>query len=60
MIASIYGIKKHEGVQEKVKEAILNESDKHTLASVLKLLVFGPEKPKKLTMFEKVLRFFKL
>ena len=47
IVASIYGIKKADKAVEHAKEDILKESDKHSIGSVLRMLVFGVEKQEK-------------
>ena len=41
IVASIYGIKKNETSKEALKQKILLESDKHSLSSIVRMLVFG-------------------
>lgn len=41
IVASIYGIKKNEIAKEALKQKILTESDKHSLGSIIRMLVFG-------------------
>ena len=41
IVASIYGIKKDETSRELMKKKILEESDKHSLGTIIRMLVFG-------------------
>jgi hypothetical protein len=41
IVASIYGIQKSEISKEAIKQKILTESDKHSLGSIIRMLVFG-------------------
>ncbi len=60
IVASIYGIKKSDQAVEQAKEKILQESDKHSIGSVLRMLVFGVEKPKKEGIIKRIFsRFFR-
>lgn len=58
IVASIYGIKKADEVAEKTKENILRETDKHTVGSVIRMLVFGVEKPKKEGIMKRIFSRF--
>jgi hypothetical protein len=47
IVASIYGIKKNETAKEVFKQKILTESDKHSLGSIIRMLVFGTDTAEK-------------
>ncbi|MFZ4461065.1 MAG: hypothetical protein ACOYN2_00515 [Patescibacteria group bacterium] len=58
IVASIYGIKRADDQAEKTKENILRETDKHTIGSVVRMLVFGVEKPKKEGIIKRIFSRF--
>ena len=62
IVTSIYGIKRIEKEREQFKQEVLDESDRHTLGSILRMLVFGFQKAEeeKPTLRLKILRFFRL
>ena len=64
IVASIYGIKKHEEeIAKSINPEAVDQDGKHTFASILKMLVFGVktlEKPvKPATLSQKISQFFR-
>ncbi len=63
IVTSIYGIKRTEQVKEEFKRKIIAEGDRHSLGSIIKMLVFGVdpvEKETKLaTLWQRIGSFFR-
>jgi hypothetical protein len=63
IITSIYGIKRTEKARDELKRRVLEEGERHTLGSIIKMLIFGVEmiekESKPATLRQKIVSFFR-